>query len=104
MRYQFTVRIKFRNGKTLTVYSNDCNLRNDGLTPRARLYFHNEPQINIKSGSPNTFREGEYYLYNGSPVKQNLFELFPGDWDKEDEQFNVIDEIIVNSKGVDVDE
>jgi len=98
--FNYTIHIKFRNGKELVLFKNDLTIQKDNGSYKPRMWFDDKPQILILSGSPNIFNENEYYLYNCSPVKVNLFEEFPEDWDKTDEQFNVIDEVFVNTAGV----
>jgi hypothetical protein len=94
------IKLTFRNGKELILYPNDISFHKSSGSQYNRIWFDGLPQVKIFSGIPNVFYEGEYYLYNGAPIKQNLFDYFPDDWDKEDEQFNVIDVIFVNSKGI----
>jgi len=100
--YKYTIRIRFRNEKVMTINSNQLSIQKDPEFNRFRLWFDEKPQLKILSGQPNVFREGEYSLHNCAPVKENLFEYFPDDWDKDDERFNVIDEVIVNTKGINV--
>ena len=102
--YKHTIKMTFRNGKSFVIYANDFMMKKGPDSHYTRIWFHGKPQINIMSGSPNVFEEGEFYMYNLFPVKSNLFELFPDDWDQEDEQFNIIDELYVNSKGIERDE
>ena len=101
--YKFTIKITFRNGKELVLYSNDVSLRSGTGGDRFALWVDNEPVVRIFMGQPNVFVEGEYTIHNGAPIKSNLFKYFPEDWDQNDEQFNVIDAVYVNSKGVQVE-
>jgi len=100
MKYQYNIRLTFRNKKILSI---DCNILNnikDGGSSKNRLWIDGKPCVRLKAGSPNMFTPGEFYLYNATPVKANLFEYFPEDWDKTDPQFNIIDVVLINTKGI----
>lgn len=103
-KYQFMIRITFRNGKILTRYTNQLSIQTDPGYNKFRLWFDGKPQLKILKGQPNIWESGEYTLHHCTPVKENLFDYFPDDWDKDDERFNVVDEVYVSSRGITTDD
>ena len=97
---QYIIKIKFRTGNVMTVYSEDFSYRKPSRTPYFYIYFNGDKQmIKVISGQPDVFIEGETQFHNCEPT-QNLFDIMPDDFDKTNDAINLIDDVYVYSKGL----
>ena len=102
MFYKYTVSIDFRNGKHLELHGSQCSTFTDPNGFTMILMFNNQIIIELTEGPGNVFVEGEVVHYNAAP-RPALFDKFPPDWDPVNGKFNIIDKVVINSKGIEAD-
>ncbi len=98
MFYRYAVTISFRNGKTLELLGNQCSTFTDPGGFSMILMLDRDIIIELPEGPGNVFEEGEVIHYNAFP-RPALFGYFPSDWDSVNGRFNLIDKVIINSRG-----
>ncbi len=98
MTYNYRITLYFRNGKTLELLGNQCSTFTDPGGVSMILSLDKEIIVELPEGIGNVFEEGEVYHYNAFP-RPALYNLFPADWDPKTESFQLIDKIIINSRG-----
>jgi len=98
MHYKYYVVIYFRCGKTLPLYSNNVSVHEGRNSSQRYLWVDGQEMAAFRKANPQTFREGEIILNDGSPLPK-LYPKMPNDWDKEEACLRIIDKVIIDSKG-----
>ncbi len=102
MRYNYRVTLYFRNGKVLELLGNQCSTFTDPGGVSTILSLDKEIIAELPEIVGNVFEEGEVLHYNAFP-RPYLYKLFPKDWDPINGRFNLIDKIVINSRGTEAD-
>ncbi len=98
MRYNYRITLYFRNGKILELLGNQASTFTDPGGISMILMLDKTVIVELPEGIGNVFEEGEVVHYNAFP-RPALYDLFPSDWDPINGRFNLIDKIIINSRG-----
>ena len=96
MAKKYQVIFKFRNGKTLEIFSELVSARKGDNTFYNLLHLDNVGVATLAHGAPNYDSNNNYLLYNASPLPE-MYKLMPDDWDKTESSLKIIDEIFVNT-------
>jgi len=98
--YRYYLTIYFRNGKILTIKTNETNIMKDPQGFSQVLTVDSIPILElVDRGTGNVFEEGETIHYTAFP-RPKIYDHFPEDWDKTEKGFKLIDKVVVNAKGV----
>ena len=98
MHYKYYVVLYFRNGSNMSLYSNDVSLHEGPNSSQRYLWVDGKEIVAVKKANPHSFREGETFLYDGSPLTK-LWDMMPTEWDKDVPSLKIIDKIVIDSKG-----
>jgi hypothetical protein len=78
--------------------TNQFSYQKDSGSQYWHLWIEGKPRVKVLTGQPVNLRNGETRFNTCAPTKE-LYELMPNNWDKENEAINLIDEVVVYSKG-----
>ncbi len=96
--YQYHITFEFRNGRRLEIMTNKFGVNKGPNSSSTYIWINDESVASLRSPAPMTDNNKITLYYEGSPLPK-LQNYYPTDWDLENENFQMIDKIIIDSNG-----